>query len=182
MAKLKTVITPKGVLSWPYIAKPDTRYNPEGVYKTSLVLSAEDAEPLKKMVKDEFLKEFGEAKLAKALMPFDENAEDGTVTFKFKSKRQPNIYDAKGKQIKKVPQISSGTIAKVNCAINPYNKGINIGVSFYLNDIQVIDLVEYGTGPKFEAEDGYEQDEDDSSPSFGDDNGSKMASAKATDF
>jgi hypothetical protein len=87
MAKLKNAITPKGVLSWPYIAKPDTRYNPEGVYKTSLVVTSAEAEKLMEECKEAFVSEYGQSKLAKAHMPFDINEESGEVTFKFKSKR-----------------------------------------------------------------------------------------------
>lgn len=162
MAKLKNAITPKGVLSWPYIAKPDTRYNPEGVYKTSLVVSANDAEALMKTCTDAFIEEYGDKKLAKANMPFEVNDESGEVTFKFKSKRQPRLYDAKGKVINKIPQVASGTIAKVSTAINPYATGINTGVSLYLNDVQILELVEYGAGPKFGAEDGFEYEAEDS--------------------
>jgi hypothetical protein len=164
MAKLKNAITPKGVLSWPYIAKPDTRYNPEGVYKTSIVIPAADAAPLMELCKESFVNEYGQAKLAKAYMPFEVNDEAAEVTFKFKSKRQPKVYDAKGKVINKIPQISSGTVAKIATAINPYATGINVGVSLYLNDVQVIELVEYGAGPRFGAEDGYEYEDDGSSP------------------
>lgn len=171
MAKLKNAVTPKGVLSWPYIAKPDTRYNPEGVYKTSIVVSAAEAAPLMELCKTQFVEEYGQAKLAKANMPFEVNEESGEVTFKFKSKRQPTVYDAKGKVIKNVPQISSGTIAKVATAINPYATGINVGVSLYLNDVQVIELVEYGKGNVFGAEEGYEYEDDGSAdvkePSLG---------------
>jgi hypothetical protein len=160
MAKLKNAITPKGVMSWPYIAKPDTRYNPEGVYKTSLVVSSADAESLMKTCTDSFVAEYGSSKLAKANMPFEVNEEAGEVTFKFKSKRQPKAYDAKGKLITKMPQIASGTVAKIATAINPYQTGINTGVSLYLNDVQIIDLVEYGGAPKFGAEDGYAYEAD----------------------
>ena len=164
MAKLKTTVSPKGVLSWPYIGKPDTRYNPEGVYKTSLIVAAEAAEPLMNMCKESFLSEYGQAKLAKANMPFapeldDQGQETGNVIFKFKSKRSPKLYDAKGKAINKVLQVSSGTVAKVATAINPYATGINVGVSLYLNDVQIIDLVEYGGAPKFGEEDGYEAED-----------------------
>ncbi len=160
MAKLKNALTPKGILSWPYIARPDTRYNPEGVYKTSLVVPVAEAEKLMEECKAAFVNEYGQTKLAKAHLPFEVNDEDSTVTFKFKSKRQPKIYDAKGTPIKKVPQIASGTLAKVATAINPYATGINVGVSLYLNDVQIIDLVEYGGAPKFGAEDGYEYEDD----------------------
>jgi hypothetical protein len=164
MAKLKTTVTPKGVLSWPYIGKPDTRYNPEGVYKTSLIVPAEAAEPLMTMCKEAFTTEYGATKMAKANMPFspeldDQGQETGNVVFKFKSKRAPKLYDAKGKVINKVLQVSSGTVAKVATAINPYMTGINVGVSLYLNDVQIIELVEYGAGAKFEAEDGYEAED-----------------------
>jgi hypothetical protein len=169
MAKLKNIITPKGILSWPYIAKPDTRYNPDGVYKTSLIVSAADAATLIETCKEVFTAEYGTSKLAKANMPYEVNDESGEVTFKFKSKRQPKIYDAKGNAINKIPQIASGTLAKVATAMNPYQTGINTGVSLYLNDVQILELVEYGGGAKFSAEEGYEYEADDSSvkePSF----------------
>lgn len=169
MAKLKTAITPKGTLSWPYIGKPDTRYNPEGVYKTSLIVSGEDAAPLMETCKQMFIDEYGTAKLAKANMPFspevdDQGNETGNVVFKFKSKRQPKLYDAKGKVISKNLQVASGTVAKVATAINPYATGINVGVSLYLNDVQIIELVEYGKGALFGEEDGFEFDDDGSEP------------------
>lgn len=169
MAKLKTTITPKGTLSWPYIGKPDTRYNPEGVYKTSLIVPAKEAESLMEMCKQSFISEYGDKKLAKANMPFtveedSDGNETGNVIFKFKSKRAPKLYDAKGKEIKKVLQVASGTVAKVATAINPYQTGINTGVSLYLNDVQIIELVEFGAGAKFSAEDGYE--DDGSAPAF----------------
>jgi hypothetical protein len=112
-----------------------------------------------------FIDEYGNAKLAKANMPFspevdDQGNETGNIVFKFKSKRQPKLYDAKGKVITKNLQVASGTVAKVATAINPYATGINVGVSLYLNDVQIIELVEYGKGSLFGQEDGFEFDDD----------------------
>ena len=163
MAKLKNFVTPAGTLSWPWIAKPDTRYNAEGVFKTSMVLSEDAAKPLMAMCEEVYVAEYGAAKLKKANMPWDEEADangnpTGNIVFKFKSKRQPKLYDSKGKVIAKVLKVASGTTAKIATALNPYSTGINTGVSLYLNDIQILELVEFGggAGGMFKAEEGFD--------------------------
>jgi hypothetical protein len=85
---------------------------------------------------------------------FKEN-EDGTRTFKFKTKAvtakgEPKViamYDAKGKRISKDVKLGSGSKVRVNCTAKPYHKSpTNYGVTLYLNSIQIVDLVEYQNG------------------------------------
>nr|WP_294850076.1 hypothetical protein [uncultured Sphingomonas sp.] len=106
----------------------------------------------------------------------DEGDETGSVMIKAKMKasgvyksgpktgqrweRRPNVYDAKGTALKKLPSIGGGTIGKMNIELNPYyaaNDG-KVGVSFRLNAVQVIELVEFGgksaSGFGFGEEDG----------------------------
>ena len=85
-------VSPKGTASYPYLTKPDTKFNPDGEYKVSLIVAGEAASKT-----SEFLAEQHEASVSKAKkenagkrvkegdLPFIENA-DGTVTFKFKLK------------------------------------------------------------------------------------------------
>jgi hypothetical protein len=161
--KFKQAVSPIGTLSWPWLTKPDTRYNAEGVYKTSLIVNDVDAKPLMDLCTEVFIAEFGQAKLKKAVMPFDEELDangnpTGNIVFKFKSKRAPGLFDAKAKPIAKTLNVASGTTAKIATALNPYATGVNTGVSMYLNDVQILELVEYGANAanKFQQEDGFE--------------------------
>jgi hypothetical protein len=163
--KLRSFVTPAGTLSWPWISKPDTRYVAEGVYKTSFILNDVESKPLMTACEEAFVAEYGAAKLKKANMPFDDELDangnpTGNIIFKFKSKRQPKLYDSKGKVIAKVLQVASGTTAKIATALNPYATGVNTGVSLYLNDIQILELVEFNAGAKFTAEEGFDYVDD----------------------
>ena len=160
--KYKSVVTPRGVAMYPWLNKPDTKFDADGVYKMSLRVSAEDAGKLQDTITKTFTDEFGAKKLAKANFPFkpaldDDGNETGEVVFSFKSKMQPKLYDAKGGLIKNPGdlKVGGGTIAKVNCAMAPYDKGINTGVVLYLNGVQIIELVEFGgKSSAFGEEDG----------------------------
>lgn len=124
-------------------------------------------------------------------VPTDEKDEDGKVIYKedpdnvvlaFKTgttyasgdPKIINIYNAKGRKVA-LPEgvsIGNGTIGCIAGAMGIYaNKSkvgtvIDAGVTFYLNDIQIIKLVEYTQDAGFDAHD----DEDeawDGEPEFG---------------
>lgn len=148
----KNLITPKGTAGYLNLLVPDTRFDPEGKYKANITLSAEQAEKLVELFKEEAVDELGPKKAAKAKMPGKEN-EDGSVTFTFKSKSKPKLFDAKGNPIKNADdlRIGGGSTIRVKGAAKAYENGANIGVTLYLNEVQIIKLVEYGGG--FEADD-----------------------------
>lgn len=115
--------TPKGRAVWPSLHKPDTRFNPDGTYKTNLILSADDAAALIEQIEAEVEKVYSETvkelkakggkSLAKAKklqknFPFEpvydeDGNETGDVEFKFKldakktSKRTGKTYTFKPK-------------------------------------------------------------------------------------
>lgn len=156
MAKKNNFVTPKGTAAYPWLTKADTKFSAEGVYKTSLVLSASEAKAFQEDIKAAFVEEFGQSKLAKAHLPWKE--EDGNVIFNFKSKIKPRLFDSKGKAITNDPAVSGGSVIKVSGAFGPYNKGANMGVALYLNAVQIIELVEYSSSPFGEEEGGYVAD------------------------
>ena len=49
--------------------------------------------------------------------------------------------------------VGTGSTIKVACGLSTYSAGGNTGVTMYLNAVQVIDLVEFGSNA-FSAEDG----------------------------
>lgn len=146
--------SPKGRASYPSLTSPDTRFSAEGVYKTGLIVSEKDAEKLIETLKEVFVEEFGAKKLNTAKMPYKAN-DDGTVTFNFKSKQKPKLFDSKGQPIRDSVElkVGSGSVVKIAGAAKAYNAGGSSGVTLYLNAVQIIDLVEYSSSP-FGAEDG----------------------------
>jgi len=109
----------------------------------------------------------------------DDGEETGDITFKVKMKasgvnketgkrweRKPAVFDAKGNVLKVVPPVFGGSEAKVAVEAATYfapNDAV-MGVTFYLDGIQLLKLVRAGERSAdslgFGEEDGYEADED----------------------
>jgi len=99
--------------------------------------------------------------------------------------RKPQIFDAKGKPMLKVPDIWGGTVARVSFSFvtdGYFIPGTGAcGISLQLEAVQVIDLVTAGQRSAddygFEEEDGYEHedkavaDDEDEDDEFGDETG-----------
>lgn len=171
-AKFKT---PKGTAVWPWFSVPDTRYNADGVYKTDLILSKEEAKPLMAKAKEIYIEEFGEKATSSAHWPFKFDEENGGVVFRAKSSKKPVLYDGKGSVINDTLNVGTGSVIKLAGVMSTYDAGGNKGVTMYLNAAQIIKLEEFG-GESFEAEDDAyvhaatdaepEQASDDSSDNF----------------
>jgi len=152
---MKNYTSPKGIAGFTSLTRADTKYDSDGVYHTRLTFpSAEAIEELQDLMKEEALEELGKAKAAKAAYPITEN-EDGTVTVKFKSKKAPKFFDGKGNPIKNVDDlnIGGGSVLKIKGAAKGYANGTNIGVTLYINSVQIIKYVEYVGGGGFDADD-----------------------------
>lgn len=150
----KVFVSPKGTAAYAWITKPDTKFNPEGVYKTTVIVDdPAAAAPFIEAIKEVYVEEHGTKKLAKAQLSYEEN-EDGTVSFKFKSQHKPKLFDSKGKPITGDVKIGNGSKIKVSGGFGAYDKGANTGVTLYLNAVQIIDLVEWAGSSAFGEEDG----------------------------
>jgi len=154
MSKIIKAVSPKGKASWPKLFKPDTKFNPEGVYQTGLVLSPAEAQDFQEKVKDAFVEEYGKGKLEKALMPWKLD-EDGNVVLNFKSKRKPMVVDSQGRAVSTELNVGGGSIIKVGTGINPWSIAGKMGVTLYLNAVQIIELVEFNSSPFGKEEGGF---------------------------
>ena len=175
MAQAPNVFTtPKGVALYPYLSRPDTKFNEEGEYKVNLVLSKEEAAPIVEQINSVFAANLQEetkkanGKQIKTANPpysdeLDENGKPtGNVIMKFKSKAayKPAIFDAKG-NVMTESNIWGGSEIRVNGSMAPYfTSMIGAGVALRLRAVQVIQYVEGSTGPErfgFEEESGFVQ-------------------------
>lgn len=174
-AKYKTHTTPVGTLGYPRLVEPDTKFNPEGEFRTNLSLDTPDK--LKAFIDkqlDESVKSATESegkKVKRADPPYKVD-DDGIIQFKFKLKHNVTyngkswqnkvaLFDAKGTPLSNV-SIGGGSQAKVAFEVVPYYTAtVGAGVSLRLKAAQIIDLVEYNgsaTADKFgfEEEDGFD--------------------------
>lgn len=179
-AKLTRYVTPKGTAQYPYLTKPDTKFNPDGEYKISLELDAADASEIMSFLDEQLAKSIASAKeenkgkkIKQGDAPYSVNEDTGKVTvrFKLKAKVTPKngdpfeqkvaLFDAKGQPLGSKANIGGGSKVKVAYELIPYYTAIaGAGVSLRLRAVQVIDLVEYSSGGAgtfgFGEEDGYE--------------------------
>ena len=180
-AKAPRFVTPTGVAQYPHLTKPDTKFNPDGEYKVSLEIDPKAAEEIVSFLDEQFeqsvataKKENAGKKIKEGDVPYSINEENGKVTvrFKLKAKVTPKkgepwdqkvaIFDAKGQPITGDIKIGGGTKMKVSYEVVPYYTAIaGAGISLRVRAVQIIELVEYGSGAQagsfgFGEEDGYE--------------------------
>lgn len=143
--------SPKGTAQYAWLNTPDRAFN-QNAYKVQLKMSAEDAkdfiDQMKKVANDNL-----GSKAKDAELPYEVDKETGEVTLKFKSKYQPRFSDTSGQVIASPPMVGGGSVLKIKGNFYPYESA-RIGVSMQMSAVQIIDLVEHGSGAQFEAEEG----------------------------
>lgn len=161
--------TPIGVSQYAWLTKADTRFDPEGHFKTNLILSEKDAQPLMNMIDQEIDKSCKLAqekhkgkKLKLSDPPYFEEVDDegnstGNFIFKFKTKANittkdgtviPNrvaIFDSSGKPMVNA-NVWSGSEMKVSAELIPYYTAMaGAGVSMRLRAVMITKLIEGGS-------------------------------------
>lgn len=167
--KLPRWTTPKGTAIYPYLDKPDTKFDKAGVYRVNLALSEADAEgeiERLKTVAKQALKDAKEknakhaSKITLADLPYGTDEKyPGKIIFKFKMKakveteektwtQHPALFDATGTPITEPPRIGTGSEVRVAYLAAPYYsaKDKEAGVTLRLVAVQLIKLVEWGGG------------------------------------
>lgn len=176
-APLIKVMTKKGIARFPSLTKADTKFNPDGEYKTGVVLSQEDAQPIidkataeaekilaeTKEALQESVKTLKGEKLVKAKkalaelamgdMPFkpvydDDGNETGDVVLNFKMKAQRK--DKEGKVIKMKPKLFDAGGKEIKGAIEIWG-GSLIKVSGSLNPFYIPGTNTCGVGFRLAA-------------------------------
>lgn len=186
MSKVKNprYTTPAGIAQYPYLTKPDTKFNPDGEYKISVEIPGAAAQDIVTFLDEQFAASVAKAKkenpgkkIKEGDVPYSVNDDTGKVTVRFKLKakvtpkqgdpfeQRPALFDAKGKPIGADAKIGGGSKVKVAYEMVPYYTAIaGAGVSLRLKAVQVIDLVEFSGGASSEAygfgeEEGYEAED-----------------------
>lgn len=169
--------TLKGVLSYPHLNTPDTKFNSDGEFKTAVVCSlsvaghSELTTKLEEML-DAFIAEASKKAKKKIKahpdgLPFDIDEDEGTVTFRTKSKAYksketgelftiPMAFFAKdntplgvvkvdeGELVASdtVPQIGGGTKAVVSVEMKPWVASGKAGISLRPRGFKLIEVQE----------------------------------------
>lgn len=166
--KKKTFVTPVVECRYPFLDKPDTRYNKEGVYRIQLVFD-KDHDFIDKVNKAS-LQEFEKAKRhmkpddavkvqfhSPVAILYDADGNDtGKVEIQFKSnatytdrvtgdKKQikVNMFDAKGKPLTIIPRVGNGSKVSVAFSVKPQVVTGKFYYTMYLNALQLIELIEF---------------------------------------
>lgn len=169
------------------VMTPSTKFNKDGVYSANILISKAEGEKLAAKIKDirtQQYKTYGKGSTVQELtkcIPFVEvvkNEEgevvkespdkDGRYILKTSAKAfiengKPRVkipvFDAKQNPVGDV-RIGEGTTAKLALSLEGYTVANKTGVSVKLKAVQIIDLVEYGTGNAesygFDEEEGFE--------------------------
>lgn len=169
---VKQITTPTGMATYPFLTRPNTKFDSDGEYKVNLILPLDKARGLMQEIDEAMNESFDKAKAenpkkAKSIRlakpPYtevtdDDGNETGEVQFAFKMKAKitprnggqpfevrPAIYDATGKPI---PQnelkIASGSKVKVCAELVPFFTDlVGAGITLRLKAVQIIELVEY---------------------------------------
>lgn len=160
------IVSPKGKALYPFLFKPQTKFNEEGVFKISVVLNLKDA-GVKEFLTS--IKKFNDDN-GGGKLPYDVDKDAGTATVKFKSSRQPVVKDAKCNVIEDDPMLANNSVVRASGRLARY-EGFGGGTTIYLNGVQIIDLIVYQPDDGFEEEDGYSvgDSSDESAPDGADD-------------
>ena len=161
--------TPKATLKYPKLIEPETKFSPEGHYKVTAIIPAEEAEAMADQLDALFeahkasLKAQAPSQKFKAVDPsFGYEEIDGkpcfTVSVKMKAKgmdrdgrawtASPALFDASGAPVKhreSLRSMWSGTTGRVSFEACPFfQPAIGAGITLRLKAVQIIDLVESG--------------------------------------
>ena len=164
MPKKEILTTPKGRALWPHVDVANTTFNADGVYEMDVVFDPKN-NPEHKAFMNKVAKMVPEGGTNpwRKHKDVETGEETGMYTIHFKSQWRPKQFDAKGKLVEHESNLGNDSLVRVSFVPNPYtNVGGRTGVSFYLQAIQIIELVEYRGGDSdyygFEEEDGYQDD------------------------
>jgi len=167
--KLK-LTTPVAKLKYPKLIEPETKFNPEGVYKATAIIDSAEAAALADALDDLLTRHKASLKQQDpskkdwklADLPYGYEEIDGKPCFVIKTKMKakgidrdgrawssvPALFDSKGQPVRDRESLKgmwSGTVAKVNFEACPfYQAALGAGITLRLKAVQIIDLVEGG--------------------------------------
>ena len=142
-------VTPVGTAAWPWLNKPDVRFDADGVYQVKMIFNKKDIKPIQAIVDP--LMDGGKHHPIKPEMD-DEGNPTGNhiVQFKMKARvktkngeeftQKPILLDTLGNRV--VDQVGAGSKLKIAYQAIPFNQGAG-GVTMRMQKVRIVELVEY---------------------------------------
>ena len=141
-----------GTADFCYVTTPDEAFGP-GQYKVTLRVTKDDASKHIKALQEIISKEVAEqhkltpnqtAPLNRAPLPYKEDG--GYVVFKFHSKFKPKIWTKDQKELGADVSVWKGSSMWISYKAQGYNKSVGLGVTLYMQSVQIDELVEGSEG------------------------------------
>jgi len=131
------ILTLYGKAEFVWLNEPDTKFDPAGKYKVDLKVTEKEATPVIALIKEG---------LAKQPQPKNHNLpytkqSDGTYIFKMKSKFKPKLWDKDQHELDPNLYIWKDSTMWVQFKLNLYKSPIAVGVTLYMNNVQIDNLV-----------------------------------------
>ena len=137
-----------GTADFCYITTPDVGFG-SNQYKVTLRVKKADAAVHTKALQGIISKEVAEqhkltpnitTPLKRANLPY---AEDGEyIVFKFHSKFKPKLWNKNQKELGADVSVWKGSSMWINYKASGYNKSVGLGVTLYMQSVQIDELVE----------------------------------------
>lgn len=183
--RFKSITTPEPVVAYfPYLNKPDTEYNAEGVYKVDIEATDELLDFIEKsydsqwkeflaeLENDPKMKDSEKARMkdlsisGAIVREYTTSSGEERRGLRFKSKYAPAIYNAKAE--KEGVTITPGSRIKLNFSISPWATKMGVGISLKLWSVQLLEAGNIsGSGNPFADESQGDPDADESTiPAF----------------
>lgn len=152
--------TPVGAAMWAHLNKPrayQENGRDQGPPKFSIDVAFDQNDPAWKEFIAKIKTVTGTKKLPFKFETDENDQKTGRIYASYRTgeKFRPSMFDKYGKKMEENVLLGNGTKVRVNFGLNEYS-GFGGGINFYLNAVQVIDLIEYQSrdakGYGFEAE------------------------------
>ena len=153
MTEKQLYLTPMASAMYPFLTKPSTQFDKEGVYKITLLFDPSQREHKAFLTCLRGHLEEGQKALSEKVknLPWrkhlrrEDKSDTGLYEVSFKSGYAPRIFDAAGNKVTGDLNVGNESIVKVAYKFAPY-KGFGGGIAMYLQAVQVIELVEWSGG------------------------------------
>ena len=146
---LKTIY---GKAKFCYLTSPDEAFG-SGAYKVTLEVTKADASEHIKALQGIISKEVAEqhklkpnqtSPLTRANLPYQDYGD--VVTFKLHSKFKPKLWDKNQKELGEEVAVWKDTTMWVSYKAQGYNKSVGLGVTLYIQGVQIDELVQGTSG------------------------------------
>lgn len=161
------LVSPKGIAKYPWLNKPDTKFDDLGAYKVDLIVPKDDAKSYLDKIVAIFKEEAGPKAKPVNKPWYDELDDDGNATgnvvFRFKNQLKPNWMERKpvlkGPDPKQVLDVNvgGGSLIRVAGPVYIWQNAKGYGIGLQMEAVQVLDLKTYE--PKTQADDFFEVEE-----------------------